>query len=185
MQKRWKVCLFSWFRDPKSTPKWPQDDPGRSRGSQGAHWRLPGSPGRVLASHFGPPGPPPGEPFGLHFECLFGYIFPSNFEVTFWRILGRILAPFGHHFGSQNRPRSPLGTKRSIFKNPCFPYVKPYFSSLEAPRSSQNRSRKRLEISILFLLDLCAQNVSKMTPTWGQKGARNVQKSLRKSIKIF
>ena len=164
--------------DSKMAPRRPREVPGEPRGSlasPGLSREGPGEP-------FGHPRAPPGEPFGLHFWCLLGYVFPINFEVTFLRILGRILAPFGYHFGSQNRPRSPLGAKRSIFKNPCFTSVKPYFSSLEAPRSSQNRSRKRLENSIRFLTEFCAQNDSEMTPKSIPKGAQRVPKSLRKSI---
>ena len=164
--------------DSKMAPRRPREVPGEPRGSlasPGVSREGPGEP-------FGHPRAPPGEPFGLHFWCLFGYSFPANFEVTFLRILGRILAPFGLRFGSQNRPRRPLGAKRSIFKNLCFPKVKPYFSSSEAPRGSQNRSRKRLENSILFLTEFCVQNDSKMTPKWSQKGAQRVPKSLRKFI---
>ena len=100
----------------KMAPRRPREVPGEPRGSlasPGVSREGPGEP-------FGHPRAPAGEPFGLHFGCLFGYVFLSNFEVTFLRILGRILAPFGLRFGSQNRPRRPLGAKRSIFKNPCF-----------------------------------------------------------------
>ena len=96
-KKRWRVCLFSWFRDPKLTPKLPQDDPGRSRGSQGAHWRLPGSPGRVLASHLGTPGPPRGSiwaPFLVPFWLQFSFKFRSNFFKDFGTHSGSIWVPF-------------------------------------------------------------------------------------------
>ena len=97
MQKRWRVCLFSWFRDPKLIPKWPQDDPGRSRGSQGAHWRLPGSPVRVLAGHLGTPGPPRGAiwaPFWMPFWLHFSFRFQGNFLKNFGRHSGSVWVPF-------------------------------------------------------------------------------------------
>ena len=102
--------------DSKMAPRRPREVPGEPRGSlasPGVSREGPGEP-------FGHPRALPGEPFGLHFGCLFGYIFHPNFKVTCLRILGRILAPFGPRFGSQNRPRRPLGAKRSIFKNLCF-----------------------------------------------------------------
>ena len=102
--------------DSKMAPRRPREVPGEPRGSlasPGVSREGPGEP-------FGHPRAPAGEPFGLHFGCLFGYIFPSNFEVTFLRILGRILAPFGYHFWMLNPPRSALGAQRSIFKKPCF-----------------------------------------------------------------
>ena len=94
--------------------------PGRSWEIMGDPRGLPGTPGAGPGSLLDSGGPPFGAvlaPFWVPFLILFHL----NFEVAFLTILGRILAPFGHHFGSQNRPRSPLGTKRSIFKNPSFP----------------------------------------------------------------
>ena len=144
----------------KMAPRRPREVPEEPRGSlasPGVSREGPGEP-------FGHPRAPPGEPFGLHFGCLFVYIFPSNFKVTFEGILGGILAPFGYHFGPQSRPRSPLGAKRSIIKSHCFTKVNPYFSSSEGPRGFQNRSRKRLENSIHFVIEICLQNDSKMPP---------------------
>ena len=164
--------------DSKMAPRRPREVPGEPRGSvasPGVSREGPGEP-------FGHPRAPPRGAIWAPFLVAFCLQFSFKFRSNFFRILGRILAPFGYHFGSQNRPRSALGAKRSIFKNPCFTEVNPYFSSLEAPGSSQNRSRKRIENSILFLSESCAQNDSKMTPKSTQKGAQRVPKSVRKSI---
>ena len=53
--------------------------PRGARGVLGVSRGLPGGSRQPIWA----PQEPPWEPFGFHFGCLFGYIFYSNFEVTF------------------------------------------------------------------------------------------------------
>ena len=97
----------------------PGRGPGRSREIMEDPRGLLGSPGAEPGSCLDSGGPPLGAVWAS-FWVNFSILFLLNFEMPFLMILGRILAAFWLHFGTQNRLREPLDTKRSIFKKPCF-----------------------------------------------------------------
>ena len=150
--------------------------PGRARGILGVSRGVPGgSPGALWTSQH-----PPWDPSGLHFGCLFGYFFPLNFELHFFRISDGIPAPFFIIFGSQNQSRSPPGAKTSICENLCFTNVKPYFLSLGGspglPKSVPEATSEFKTFFNRFFIPKSPENNSKMDP----KRNQNVTKIAKK-----